>query len=187
MEHYGSTQAAGFVRREYGRLVEFVRRRLGEVEGMEPEDIVQDVLVGLFDKADISAPIHNLAAYVYRSLRNRVVDSWRARKYTLSLDSLMGGSPLVDSLPAQGISSEKIMDESARWIRFRKELARLSSAEQAVIMATELDNWTFRELSREWNVPVGTLLARKSRALKKIKDRMAAQGEGAQGEKNGAQ
>ena len=187
MEDYGSKQAAGFVRREYGRLVEFVRRRLGEVEGMEPEDIVQDVLVSLFDRADVSAPIHNLAAFVYRSLRNRVVDGWRARKYTLSLDSLMGGRPLTDFLPAEGISSENTMDENARWLRFRKELARLSDAEQAVILATEMDDWTFRELSEEWNVPVGTLLARKSRALKKLKVRMAVREDGAQGEKNDAQ
>jgi DNA-directed RNA polymerase specialized sigma24 family protein len=32
-----------------------------------------------------------------------------------------------------------------------------------------MEGRSFRQLSEEWGVPVGTLLARKSRALKKIK------------------
>lgn len=186
MEQNGSNQnqAAGFIRREYGHLVDFVRSRLGEVESMEPEDIVQDVLAGLFDKADISAPIHNLAAYVYRSLRNRVVDAWRARRNQLSLDSPAKGRSLADSLPAAGMSAAELMELNSRWRLLGEEMAGLGSADRAIITATELEGWTFRELSEEWDVPMGTLLARKSRALKKLKDRIAAREVSAKGGEN---
>jgi len=39
-------------------------------------------------------------------------------------------------------------------------------------VATEFDGRSFRELSEEWQVPIGTLLARKSRALQKIRNKL---------------
>jgi len=38
------------------------------------------------------------------------------------------------------------------------------------VIATEFDGRSFRELSEAWEIPIGTLLARKSRALRKVKD-----------------
>jgi len=35
-------------------------------------------------------------------------------------------------------------------------------------MATEFENRTYEELSEEWDVPLGTLLSRRHRALSKL-------------------
>jgi DNA-directed RNA polymerase specialized sigma24 family protein len=45
-----------------------------------------------------------------------------------------------------------------------------------VWIATEIDGYTFRELSKEWGLPMGTLLVRKHRAVaalqKELRDLM---------------
>src|SRR5512136_1838177 len=81
-----------FLKKERSRLVRYVRSLIDDAADREGEDIVQDVVLGLFEKADISAPVENLAAYVYQSLRNRVIDAMRRRKPgNASLDAELPG------------------------------------------------------------------------------------------------
>jgi DNA-directed RNA polymerase specialized sigma24 family protein len=49
----------------------------------------------------------------------------------------------------------------------------LGAEEKAVILETEFEGKSFHRLAEEWDVPLGTLLARKSRALEKIRKRLA--------------
>ena len=46
----------------------------------------------------------------------------------------------------------------------------LPDEQKAVFIETELNGRSFRDLSDEWGIPMGTLLARKSRALLKIRE-----------------
>lgn len=48
---------------------------------------MQDVMVNLYNKADITQPIQNFAPYVYSALRNRFIDIMRTRKKNVSLDA----------------------------------------------------------------------------------------------------
>ena len=48
----------------------------------------------------------------------------------------------------------------------------LNDKEKTVIVATEFEGVSFGKLSQQLGVPIGTLLARKSRALKKIRNTM---------------
>jgi RNA polymerase sigma-70 factor (ECF subfamily) len=153
-----------FFRTEYNRLVRFVRRLIDDAADRDAEDIVQDVMLGLFDKADITAPIENLSAYIYRALRNRVTDMFRRKRDVVSLAELMHKS--VED--AADVLEQKELRESVV-----KAIDNLSDEQRAVVIATEFEDRSFRELSEEWEIPIGTLLARKSRALQKIKSELA--------------
>lgn len=84
-------RAAEFFGKEKARLVRYVRRLLRDSAELDGEDIVQDVMASLFDRADITAPVENLSTFVYRSLYNRVVDRYRRRKTAgLPLDMQRG-------------------------------------------------------------------------------------------------
>lgn len=50
-------------------------------------------------------------------------------------------------------------------------MGELSDEEKAAVIAVELEGYSFNELSDKWDVPVNTLLSRKSRAMKKIKEK----------------
>ena len=49
-------------------------------------------------------------------------------------------------------------------------LSMLNDEQREVLIATELEGKTFQELSKEWGIPLGTLLARKSRAIQKVRE-----------------
>ncbi len=51
-------------------------------------------------------------------------------------------------------------------------IRELPSAQMEVIVETEFNEKTFMELSMLWNVPVGTLLARKHRGIRAIREKL---------------
>ncbi|MBN2199104.1 MAG: RNA polymerase sigma factor [Candidatus Aminicenantes bacterium] len=156
---------ADFFREKRAALVAYVRRRIDDAADQEAEDIVQDVLTGLFDRADPTIPIQNLAAFVYRSLRNRIIDRFRRRRETL---------PLLEEVLGSGGDGDPVLEFERRETleAVFAALEGLSPAEREVILATELEGRTFKELAAEWKVPLGTLLARKSRGLEKIREHL---------------
>lgn len=167
---------ARFFEKERSRLVNYVRGRIDDAADRDGEDIVQDVLLGIFNRPEPALPIGNLPGYVYQALRNRVVDAFRGQRQKL-LPLEGGPDPEDGSLaevlpdPRTDIGEEVIQRESMR--RFFDALASLEPDEQAVIIETELEGRTFRDSAAAWDVAVGTLLARKSRALRKLKAMLA--------------
>ena len=171
---------AGFFETEHGRLVGYVRRWLVGLSEEDAEDIVQDVALNLFDRADVTAPIRNLSAYVYRALKNRVVDLLRRRRRpALSLDQPAAGeeSPaLADLVRDEAGPPEERLERKELADRLWGALETLPPEDRAIIIATELEGWTFQDLADEWDAPIGTLLARKSRAMKKVRRALEASG-----------
>jgi RNA polymerase sigma factor (sigma-70 family) len=160
------SRLAEFLRQERQALIGYVRRRIDDVADHEAEDIVQDVAVHLFDRADPSIPIQNLAAYIYRALRNRIVDFYRRKRETVVLREAALASGQEPSLE---IEQEELLEDVF------EAMERLAVEERAVILATEMEGRTFKELAEEWGIPIGTLLARKSRALEKIRNQLTGQ------------
>lgn len=162
-----------FLSNERKTLIGYVRRLIDDVAERDSEDIVQDVILNIFNKADLTAPIENVAAYVYQALKNKVIDYLRKRRDKVSLDSGWEDdkkSALLRLLPALRIDlADEISRMEAREILFQA-LSLLNDEERSVLIGTELEGRTFQELAEESGEPLGTLLARKSRAIRKIKE-----------------
>jgi RNA polymerase sigma factor (sigma-70 family) len=168
-----SSHRGEFFRNNYGSLVAYARQLIDDGAERDSEDIVQDVMVGLFDKADIIQPIRNLTGYVYAAIRNRIIDIMRTRKNHVSLEDDMGEEPgisLKEMIRDTGKDALGILEEKDRRRALYLAIDSLSDDEKTILIATEFDGRTFRELSEEWEVPMGTLLSRKSRALEHIGD-----------------
>ena len=153
-----------FLRRERKALVGYVRRRIDDAADQDAEDVVQDVIVGLFSRPDPDVPVENLAAYVYQALRNKIVDRFRRRRDTV---------PLTDTLAVAGDDPRRTAEKNELLDEIFEAMDGLSAEDKAVILETEFEGKSFRRLAEEWDVPIGTLLARKSRALEKIRKRLA--------------
>lgn len=159
---------------ERKKLIAYVHRIIDDAAERDGEDIVQDVIVNVFNRADITTPVENVTAYVYQALRNKAIDYLRKRRETVPMDegwSDDDGISLSRFLPDPQTNDE--MDDLSR-IEIRQNLFRalsvLNDEQKAVLIATDLEGRTFQELSEEWRIPLGTLLARKSRALQKIRE-----------------
>ena len=171
-------QIKEFIVGEYHALVAFVRGLIDDAADRDAEDIVQDVAFHLFEKGAVNEPIEHLAAYIYSSLRNRVIDSFRQKKPMQSLDAPVNEGEkektLVDLIAEVKEDPQVKIERQDLFRRAMNFIERLPVREQAVIIATEMEGFTFSELSDRWNVPIGTLLSQKSRSLKKLKNALLA-------------
>ena len=166
-------RVARFFREEKGRLLNYVRRWVHDAADRDSEDIVQDVMVNIFNAADVAAPIENLSAYIYRSLYNRVVDGFRRRRKNVSLESTVderGELTLKDTLSDIRYDAYSTLERSEIREIIHDALEKLSTDQRRVFVATEIEGRTYRDLSDTWDIPVGTLLSQKHRAVKKIRE-----------------
>jgi RNA polymerase sigma factor (sigma-70 family) len=152
---------AGFISTEWTRLVGYVRGWIADSADRDAEDVVQDVIENLFEKADMTAPIADLSAYLYRSLRNRVIDLYRRPKRTAAMPEELSDLRYE--------ASEDFDRETAREELF-EAIEELPPAQREVLVATELEGRSFKELAVEWKTPIGTLLARKHRAVRALRE-----------------
>lgn len=164
-----------FFATEYRKLLGYVRRRIDTMATRDAEDFVHDVAINLFDRADIGLPIEHLSAYVYRALQNRITDYFRRRRKHESLDAKEAVPPIETSDTPLGFLG-KVSDRNIRQMESSHDLSKLMDGlnedEKKLILATEIQGQTFRDLAKEWDISMGTLLSRKSRALSKIRKQL---------------
>jgi RNA polymerase sigma factor (sigma-70 family) len=163
-----------FIKREKGKLLHYIRKNINEDQINDAEDILQDVLLKII-QIDISESVENIASYVYRSIKNRIIDIYRKKDDDVSLNS--GGKAAGNiSSEDDGQTLENILHDAKYDVmddlrkkeiieRIYKALEKLDPIYRDIFIATELEDMSFAEVSEMWNEPVGTLLSRKHRAL----------------------
>lgn len=174
-----------FFTAESDRLICYVRARAHRISDMEAEDIVREVMLSLVRRVDRSGPVENIAAYTYRSVRNRLADYQVEKARTVSLDSYTDEDTMFSLREMLADETQNVADGVEHREQLRTLAAcmdRLEGKQRAVLIATEFYQKSFRELSQEWNEPVGTLLSRKCRAVKTLRSMMTEQAEGPEGE-----
>ena len=155
---------ASLIATEWTRLVGYVRAWISDTAERDAEDVVQDVIERLFERADVTEPVADLTAYLYRSLRNKVIDLYRKPKRA---------AELPEELSDIRFEASAEMDrEEARETLF-EAIDELPPAQREVLVATELEGRSFKELAEEWETPIGTLLARKHRAIRALKETLS--------------
>jgi RNA polymerase sigma factor (sigma-70 family) len=177
MEETRNGAIARFFKTERTRLVSYVRRLIDDTADRDGEDIVQDVMLNLFNVSDITIPMENLAAYVYRSIRNRVIDIMRKRGFDeVSLDADYAGmSSLREILFDSRADTSAEADAKDTRDALYRAIDSLDEEYRAIIIMTEFEGRSFKEISDAWGVPIGTLLSRKSRAMAKIREQLIHQ------------
>lgn len=162
-----------FFNLERKRLIGYVRSLIQDTPVFDGEDIVQDVITGILDKADIATHIENFSAYVYQSLRNRVVDYMRRKREHEHIDAELPGDTgllLSDILSDLKFDTASEIEKNEISRDLSTAIDMLDEKYQSVFVATEMECLTFQELSEKWDIPIGTLLARKSRSMKMLRD-----------------
>lgn len=153
---------ADLIGQEWNRLVGYVRSRIEDTAERDAEDVVQDVIEHLFEKADMTDPIVDLSGYVFRSLRNRVIDLYRRKRAP--------AEELPEGIADLRYEAEQTMDREEARDALAEAIEDLPRAQRDVLVATELEGRSFKELAEEWQTPIGTLLARKHRAMNALRE-----------------
>lgn len=162
-----------FFKNNYDKLRGYTQRMIHEKQELDAEDLIQDVFHGLLDRGDVFSSIKNISGYIFHSIRNKIIDYSRTSKSdsTISINapvrhdvSISIGDLIED--PHHG--TEYIIESRQFQQIFYSCLEKLTPVEQKLIIETEFEGKSFKELALEFEVPVGTLLSKKSRALKKF-------------------
>jgi RNA polymerase sigma factor (sigma-70 family) len=165
-----------FFQARKGQLIHFIRKNLRDSAERDAEDILQDVMLYIIESSDPAVPIENIAAYIYRSVRNRIIDQYIKPVRTVSLDapSAGDGTPALSEILAD-LRYDTHNEAERREImkRIYKALEELPVDQMAVWTAIELEDRHFEELSILWDEPIGTLLARKHRATAALRKKLA--------------
>lgn len=180
MEGKPRATIAAYFREHYLALLAFVRSLVADTAARDGEDIVQDVALSILNRADVAVPIERLSAYVYRALRNRVIDELRGPSgevLSLEADAAPGsGLTLADVLSDLRDDPAALVEREETRQCLYQAIDALPTEQKAAIIATEIQGRPFRELAQAWGVPIGTLLARKARGLKAMRARLALAG-----------
>ena len=161
-----------FFAAEYNKLVNYVHGYLDYISySVDAEDIIQDVALNIYSRVNISEPVENLGAYIYRSIKNKIIDIRRKNMKNTRIDYMEGA--INEKSIAESISEEdedNFYKDEYMYEKMHDALEQLKPDDRDIIVATEFKGRSFNDLSDEWNIPVGTLLARKHRALSKLQN-----------------
>ena len=170
-EHKG---LRAFISSEYRNMISYVRRYLNEkYYNVSAEDIIQDVAVNLFSRIDVDDHVGNVAGYVYRSLGNRIKDLQRKPKKEVLFEKFSNeeGEETYSENISDITENEYLEINDERFYElFNKALSKLSPNQQMIFIATEMEGYTFEEVSEELDIPIGTLLSWKHRGVQKLKE-----------------
>ncbi len=159
------------------RLTRFVQSRLFGEDADEADDVVSDVMLRLFERADVLAQVEDVTAYLYRALAHAVTDLFRRRRTSpvQAAPAPADGDHQEPDYADPAPNPELAFLQAEQRGRIGQALAGLTPAERAVWVATEIEGCSFRQLAERWNEPLGTLLSRKSRATKRLRALLADQ------------
>ncbi len=156
---------SSFIKTEYDKLIGYVKKYLQDSSDINAEDIVQEVALNIYDKIDINTRIENVAAYFFGALRNKIIDIYRKPKKKVNIDD--DTFDFLDS-KENDISHQYEVEQMESYQILYDAIDKLNPDQKEILVATEFDKKSFEELSKEWNVPIGTLLSRKHRAINNL-------------------
>tara|TARA_R110002124_G_scaffold62513_4_gene170887 strand:- start:733 stop:1260 length:528 start_codon:yes stop_codon:yes gene_type:complete len=162
LESENSTKLKDFFGQEYDSLKRYVNSKISDTANRDAEDIIQDVALKLFSGADRYAPINNVAGFVYKSVRNRIIDVMRTTKKNMnSVDIDNDLLDLVDVIhqSANSYSSEETV------LLLKKCIDQLKPAYKDIIVAVDFEGYSYKEIAKETGISIGTLMSRRHRAL----------------------
>ncbi|MBS1536500.1 MAG: sigma-70 family RNA polymerase sigma factor [Bacteroidetes bacterium] len=163
-------QIENLFRTDRKKFLGFIRQRVRSQE--EAEDILQDVFANvLAASATVQKPIENLASWVFTSVRNRIIDSYR-KKRAENFSDMQTQSQIDDGMDSYENfigdlthNPETELISKTIWESVLEGLAEIPAEQREVFVKNEFEGISFREMSEETGVNINTLLARKRYAV----------------------
>jgi len=166
------SEIASVVRRERGRLLSFIRKRVADAA--EAEDVLQEAFYELVAAYRLMQPIEQVGAWLVRVARNRIIDRFRKRRPQLlgdiAAEAEEADSALERLLPAVEDGPDAALVRELLLEQLERALAELPQEQREAFVAHELEGASFKQLSARWGVGVNTLLSRKRYAVLHLRE-----------------
>ena len=136
------------------------------------EDLVQELFIKLVDKIQKYNDWGQFDAWLFRVAANLARDFSRKKKIsTISINMTSDGDQedLLISDPSQK-SPDSNMEAMETREEINKALQQLSEQEREFILMRHYGQMSFKDIASETGVPVGTILSKVHRGLKKLRE-----------------
>lgn len=152
-----------FFNKEYSLLKSYVNSRISDSADRDAEDIIQDVALKLFSRAETSLPINNIGGFVYGSIRNKIIDTMRTKKQKTDIQD-ENEARLIELTELFYGKSDNSYSEKMKH-ELMRSISSLKPPYRDIIIAIDFEGYSYKEISSETGIPEGTLMSRRHRAL----------------------
>ena len=155
-------QLKTFFNEEYHNLMAYVHSKIEDSTDRDAEDIIQEVALKILSRKQI-LPVNNIAGFFYHSIKNKIIDLMRVKKrYTHAEDNF--DNQFTDFVEQFYSDSDNTYSETMK-IELKRAIFNLKPLYRDIILAVDIEGYSYREISEETGIPEGTLLSRRHRAI----------------------
>jgi RNA polymerase sigma-70 factor (ECF subfamily) len=156
-----------FTREAYPHFREIYRAALRLTRRpAEAEDLTQEVFLQAWKSFDRFQLGTNARAWLYKILWN--VHQQRLRKKVPIPLGAEGEERLAETLAAQETTPTEVKDEDVA-----AALEALSPEHREIVLLSDLEEFTYKEIAEILKIPIGTVMSRLSRARAALRERLS--------------
>lgn len=152
-------------RRYWALLFRHARRILQDEDGAE--DVVQEVFLNLWKKADVLELKISLSGYLYTAVRNKILDLMAHSKVKEKYIASLG-----DFLEASSCETDHRVREKQLKEIIEQELSALPEGMRKAFELSRNTDMSYKEIAAELGVSEGVVRNQISRALKMLRSRV---------------
>lgn len=167
---------SGIYKKYRAQLKNYIARRGLSKE--DAEDILQNVFYQLSKVDLIEKPIEQMSAWLYSVANNQIIDRSRKRKeeelpYIVTDEGEeVFLAEITGLLLDNDASPETEYIRSLVWDELEIALSELPEEQREVFELTELEGFSFKEISEATGITVNTLISRKRYAVLHLRERL---------------
>jgi RNA polymerase sigma-70 factor (ECF subfamily) len=155
-------QLKAFFDSEYHNLKAYVHSKIENDADRDAEDIIQDVALKIFSRKSV-LPINNIGGFVYYSIKNKIIDIMRKGKKTTNIDENLENQLTGFADNFYDNSEQAYSDEMKA--ELKKAIFNLKPHYREIILAIDVEGYSYKEIAHETGIPIGTLMSRRHRAI----------------------
>lgn len=139
----------------------------------DAEDLVQDLLLRLYEKDIDFETIEKLSNWLLRSLYHQFIDNCRKKSRRPIDDKEEKSDEIIASMWDEHESPHLIHEQTNSTKKLQNAIKNLKPNEQALISLHDMEGYSLSELSEILELPLGTLKSRLHRARHTLRDNLS--------------
>ncbi|MEM7657766.1 MAG: RNA polymerase sigma factor [Bacteroidota bacterium] len=162
-----------WIRTYQAELTAFVHSRIGSAQ--EAEDLLQEVWLQL-SRTQARTPIQQPRAWLYRVLRNKIIDHYRKQSPEWLAELLPDEEEEWaegEWLEAESAGPDEYWLRENFWEALYEALELLPEAQRMVFVKHELEGLTLREIAEQSEENLKTIISRKGYAVRQLRNLLA--------------
>ena len=147
-------------------MLHYAERRVSREDA---EDILHDVFFNALRSLDSMEPVHNMAAWLFAALKNRITDWYRRKQRRKGITAAPSERLFDEVIDERELSPLESLSRAALEDELEQALDELPALEREVIERNVFRGETFEAMARSTGTSINTLMGRKRYAIQRLR------------------